>query len=89
MLALVYEGKGPLEASGVRHWLNKNGIQAFVKGQTAEGDWTWPSVWVLDSDRERARMLILQHRDPFGGTGPLCSRCGEPTVDAGYCSVCR
>lgn len=63
MLCRIYEGQGPLDALSVRDWLQRNGIRAFVIGgahtNMRRGDWRWPSVYVLDTDREAARCLIV------------------------------
>jgi hypothetical protein len=66
----IYKGEGPIDPWLVRDWLEKNGIDAWVEDPLyTPADFSWPSVWVLEADREAAEGLLVTGE--IRGLGPV------------------
>lgn len=66
----VYSGRDEMDAHFVKGLLEQEGIEARVMGAALESafstlplsDKSLPSVWVLDDDEPRARVIVDQYR---------------------------
>lgn len=81
----IYQGSGPTDAYLVRDWLERNDIQAWVRGHNLLGALgqvpvreAWPSVWVREADREEAEAALKVFQGPtLVHPEWACGACGE------------
>ena len=96
MLCRIYQGTGPTDAYLVRDWLERNGIRAVVKGESLmsiRGQvpiWQgWPSIWVVEAERERAEVALREFHGPVLVHPDWMCRCGETNAATfGSCWSC-
>lgn len=93
----VYKAHGPTDAHLVRHWLERNGIRAVIRGdlmgirgEIPVGE-SWPAVWVDREDVARAEEAIRTFEGPRLVHPPWrCPRCGEVNEpNFGSCWSCQ
>lgn len=93
----VYRGTGPTDAYLVRDWLERNGVEAAVRGEslmTLRGDIpiteAWPSLWVAPDLEARAAELITRFHGPALVHPPWkCPSCDEENAPTfGSCWSC-
>ena len=84
----IYIAQSPPEAHVVRGYLEAAGVHAIVQGEAISAllggvpltPDTAPSVWVAESDAERAAALIadfFEQDEPVSGENWLCPNCQE------------
>lgn len=92
----VYKARDATDAALVKHWLERNGVQALVRGdllglrgEIPIGD-AWPSVWVPDDQKDAADVAIREFEGPrLVHPRWACARCGEDNEpNFGSCWSC-
>ncbi len=80
----VYKGTGPTDAYLMHHWLERNEIDATLRGDLLglRGEIpvldSWPTVWVSKVDQERAEAAIREFNAPqLVHPKWMCPGCGE------------
>lgn len=87
----VYRGNSPTDAWLVLHWLQRNEIPAWIRGdlQGAIGEIpvpeSWPTIWVNAENRARADEALRLFRAPTlvrpAWNCPRCGEANEPNFD--------
>jgi hypothetical protein len=93
----VYEAADVTEAHLLRHWLERNGLTARVRGELSacRGELPlaecWPTVWVPEAEWARAQEALRVFRGPQlvlpAWTCPACGEANEPNF--GSCWSCQ
>jgi Putative prokaryotic signal transducing protein len=93
----IYSNPDPAMAHLVQHALEREGIEAVVRGDrlgaaVGEVPWTdaWAEVWVGDEARlEEARTIVTEATTPQAVTSWTCPGCGEQVEGTfGSCWQC-
>lgn len=92
----VFKAAGPTEATLMRHWLERNGIRAVVRGDLVglRGEIpmaeAWPTVWVDPEDGEAAEEAVRAFESPrLVHPRWQCPACGEDNEpNFGSCWSC-
>jgi hypothetical protein len=92
----VYQATGPADAYLVRDWLERNNINTWVLGEALIGlhsaipaGRSWPSVWVMRHDRERAELAVRDFHGPALVSPDWVCQCGETNAPTfGSCWRC-
>jgi hypothetical protein len=91
----AYQGEGPADAYLVRDWLERNGIRTWLRGEGLIGvrggpfGVGWPGVWVPESDKWCAEVVLREFHAPALVHPDWVCRCGESNAPAfGACWSC-
>jgi hypothetical protein len=92
----VYRAAGPMDAYLMHHWLERNGVASFVRGDLSSirGEIpipeAWPTVWVHEDMVERTKELVGQFDRPtLVHPKWECDQCGETNEpNFGSCWSC-
>ena len=84
MQVCVYRATGPMDAYMIRHWLERNGVPSFIRGDLSSirGEIpipeAWPTVWVHRDLESRALEAIHALQTPtLVHPRWTCEECGE------------